>query len=181
MKTSLEKAPDANSGSAAEPARATEKQPHLQKPGAAAHAIQRILVPLDFSPSSGKIIEFALALAEPLKATLILLHIVEPQGFPEKFLSPGGTMDESTHQQLESARERLAALYHKKHGRHVLADSLVRMGRAYSEICDTAKALAADLIVIGMHGARQTSLGSTAERVLRHAACPVLTVPLDGC
>jgi universal stress protein A len=181
MKTSLEKALDSQLGPAAEPARTAERHLHSHKPGATPHAIQRILVPLDFSPSSGKIIEFAQALAEPLKATLILLHIVEPQGFPEKFLSRGGTMDETTQQQLELARERLAALYHKKHGRHVPADSLVRMGRAYSEICDTAKALAADLIVIGMHGARQTSLGSTADRVLRHAACPVLTVPLDVC
>lgn len=180
MKTSFEKAPDAPPGSTTEPARVTEKHQHPGKLPGAAHFLKRILVPIDFGPSSGKALDFALALAEPLKATLILLHIVEPQGFPEKFLSAGGSVDEATQQELESAREKLAVLYHKKPGRHVPAEPLVRMGRAYSEICDTAKALAADLIIMGADGARRTSLGSTAERVLRQATCPVLTIPFDS-
>jgi nucleotide-binding universal stress UspA family protein len=181
MKTSFETAPDAQPGSIPEPVRAAEIHQHPHRAVTAAQLFRRILVPIDFSPSSVKTLDFAIALAEPLKATLILLHIVEPQGNPEKFLTPGGAMDESTRQELESARERLAALYHKKHAKHVAADTLVRMGRAYSEICDTAKALAVNLIVIGTHGSRHTSLGSTAERVVKQAACPVVTVPLDLC
>jgi nucleotide-binding universal stress UspA family protein len=53
------------------------------------------------------------------------------------------------------------------------------MGHAYSEIPDTAKAMGADLIVIATHGytgLKHVLLGSTAERVVRHAPCPVLTV-----
>jgi universal stress protein A len=56
---------------------------------------------------------------------------------------------------------------------------LSRMGRAHSEIPDTAKALGADLIVMGTHGytgLKHMLLGSTAERVVRQAPCPVLTV-----
>jgi len=57
--------------------------------------------------------------------------------------------------------------------------AVVREGRPYEEICAAAKALAADLIVLTTHGytgLRHVWLGSTAERVVRHALCPVLVV-----
>jgi nucleotide-binding universal stress UspA family protein len=62
-------------------------------------------------------------------------------------------------------------------------ETLVRMGRAQSEIPDTAKAIGADLIVLGTHGysgPKHALLGGTAERVVRQAACPVLTVRRSG-
>jgi nucleotide-binding universal stress UspA family protein len=60
---------------------------------------------------------------------------------------------------------------------------LVRIGHAHSEIPDTASALNVDLIVMGTHGyagLKHVLLGSTTERVVRHAACPVLTVRLPA-
>ena len=61
----------------------------------------------------------------------------------------------------------------------LLADSLVRVGHPYQEITQAAQELKADLIVIATHGytgLKHILLGSTAERVVRHASCPVLTV-----
>jgi nucleotide-binding universal stress UspA family protein len=64
-------------------------------------------------------------------------------------------------------------------GGKVSVEILVRMGRAHSEIPDTAKAMGVDLIIISTHGyagLKHALLGSTAEKVLRCASCPVLTV-----
>ena len=59
------------------------------------------------------------------------------------------------------------------------AEALVRAGQPYYEITTAAKELDVDLIVITTHGRtglKHALLGSTAERVVRHAPCPVLTV-----
>ena len=79
--------------------------------------------------------------------------------------------------------ERLEGLNRKRIVQRVPTETLVRIGHAHSEIADTAKALAADLIVLGTHGytgLKHALLGSTAERVLRHAPCPVVTVRQPG-
>jgi len=57
---------------------------------------------------------------------------------------------------------------------------ILRSGNSFCGIITTARERAADLIVIATHGytgAKRVVLGSTAERVVRHASCPVLTVP----
>jgi nucleotide-binding universal stress UspA family protein len=141
--------------------------------------VKRILVPLDFSDCSFQALDHALALAEEFRATLILLHVVEPDLSATLSRSGHNAMDEGQENQLEEWRERLAKLVQKRVGHHIPVETLVRIGRAHSEIPDTAKALGANLIVIGTHGATGQAapvLGGTAERVLRHACCPVLTV-----
>lgn len=78
---------------------------------------------------------------------------------------------------LDGGRDALADACRRRVGAGVAMETLVRMGRAYSEIADTAKALACDLIVMGTRGAtRETAtLGSTADWVVHHAPCPVIT------
>ncbi len=140
---------------------------------------RRILVAIDFSHCSMRALDCALALSESFDSHLTLLHIMEPPAHAAYPSSPASGFNESTQHLLEEARERLGALARKRLAqRH--AEPLVRMGHAYSEISDTAKALAADLIVLGAQGdtyIKHIALGSTAERVVRHAPCPVLTVP----
>ena len=144
---------------------------------------KRILVPLDFSEGSLKALEYALSLAARFHARLILLHAVEPTVFPGSFQDLGATVDLANQNLLQSGRERLAELSEKRIGGRFPAELIVRVGHAHSEIPDTARAVGADLIVLGacsVPGQRQTPLGGTAERVLRHASCPVLTVPLPA-
>jgi universal stress protein A len=145
--------------------------------------LARLLVPVDFSDCSLRALDYALALAERFGSKMILLHVVEPAVYPENYLVASPALDETNQNLLESARERLVALTHKRIGHRCPAESLVRMGRAHSEIPDTAKALGADLIILGTHGytgLKHVLLGSTAERVVRHAPCPVLTVRYPG-
>ena len=141
--------------------------------------IKHVLVPLDFSDCSLRALDYAVAFGEQFHAKLTLLHVVEPVVVPDNYLAAAAALDETNQSLLEAARERLLALCRKRLNHHVASEVLVRMGRAYSEIPDTAKALGADLIILGTHGytgLKHVLLGSTAERVVRHAACPVLTV-----
>jgi nucleotide-binding universal stress UspA family protein len=145
--------------------------------------LKQILVPIDFSGCSLRAMEYALALALPLGAKLTLLHVVEPAVYQQSYLGVTPPLEETNQNLVEAGRERLAALGRKRIGNRLRSDALVRIGRAHSEIPDTAKALSVDLIVMGTHGytgLKHVLLGSTTERVVRHAPCPVLTVRLQG-
>jgi len=120
-----------------------------------------------------------MVLASGCDAKLILLHVVEPARYSDEYF---GAQADENEPYLKVEREHLAEIERKKIGHRVASETLVRMGRAWSEIPDTAKALGADLIVLGTHGStpRKDAFGSTAEGVLRHAHCPVLTVRHSG-
>ncbi len=137
-------------------------------------SLKRILVPLDFSPCAFRALDYALMLAEAFEASLILLHVVEPAGF-----GVSSETEEQLESELRARRARLLEIDRKRLGRRVPSEALVRIGRAWSEIPDTARALGADLIVVGLQGESpfaKSFPGSTAEGVLRHARCAVLTV-----
>ena len=79
----------------------------------------------------------------------------------------------------KGATERLARLAQEQVPAQFRANTLVRVGKPYHEITSAARELNIDLIVISTHGytgLKHVVLGSTAERVIRHAPCPVLTV-----
>jgi nucleotide-binding universal stress UspA family protein len=139
--------------------------------------IKDILVPVDFSEPSLKALKYALAFAEQFGAKLFLLHVVEPVVVPD-FASVPMPMDNN--RLATSAKARLEHLC-KRRGleRRLVHKKLVRTGTPFREITDAARALKVDLIVIATHGytgLAHAILGSTAERVVRHAPCPVLTV-----
>ena len=122
-------------------------------------------------------LDHADALAADIQARLIFLHVIEPAVHQQNDLNPASA--DPNQQLVEAAKKRLALLAQKRAGRCRQVDILVRIGRAYSEITDTARAMAADLIVVGTHGFKGVEnplMGSTAERVVRHASCPVLIV-----
>jgi universal stress protein A len=177
MKTkSVEKtAPD--DGAAVEASHASKG--HSTKAPGTPVKLKRLLVPLDFSDGSYRALDYALTLAETFEAKVILLHVIEPAFYPENYLSTLPAVDEANQNLLEAGQERLAEVIRKRIGHRSPVEALVRMGHAHSEIPDTAKALDIDLIILGTHRhpeLQQVFLGSTAEKVVRHAACPVLTV-----
>lgn len=140
--------------------------------------IKSILVPVDFSPESEKALAYAVPFARQFGAKVTALHVVEPTATAD-FLSSFPLVIDS---------DKLIADC-KKHLDRVVADlaiepkfmdaTLVRYGRAFHEITQTARSLKADLIIISTHGysgLKHALLGSTAERVVQHAPCPVLVV-----
>jgi nucleotide-binding universal stress UspA family protein len=139
--------------------------------------IKSILVPLDFSDPSGKALKYAVQFAEQFTARLTLLHVVEPVATPDFAYFPLLVENDRA---VRAAREQLDRLCQQERlGPRLVEKTLVRTGRAFHEICEAARTLKVDLIIIATHGytgVKHVVLGSTAERVVRHAPCPVLAV-----
>lgn len=144
--------------------------------------IKRILVPVDFSDPSLRALDYAIEFSRPLKSHLILLHVVEPVYYPMAADMYGVGLDLSNvYEDIErAARAQLSRLAGKLRVRRVAVRTLLSLGTAHQVIVESAKKLKADLIIMATHGRTGLShvlMGSVAERVVRTAACPVLTVP----
>jgi nucleotide-binding universal stress UspA family protein len=142
--------------------------------------IRTILVPTDFSRHSEAALKYACGLAERVGATLHLLHVlaeVMPVG-PDPMLAP--VLPPEYFRESESAsREALERLLDPTWGTPAGVETSVRWGSPVDVIVDHAATQHADLIVIATHGRTGIShvlLGSVAERIIREAPCPVLTV-----
>jgi len=140
--------------------------------------IQTVLVPVDFSSLSKKAFKYALRFAQQFKTELTLLHVLEP-AVPPTF--EGLQIAPSFPEENSSRSEKnLRMLIGSARAAGVpKVRSLFRRGLASHEIVEAAKDLDADLIVIATHGYtgwKHFCIGSTAERVVRAAPCPVLVV-----
>jgi nucleotide-binding universal stress UspA family protein len=136
--------------------------------------VRSILVPVDFAKSSLKAVSYAVALARKYDAQLVLLHVVEPF-HADLFIDTSGTQRAaraSAHQFLKQLVETTRKTWPR-------TGHELRSGHAVTVITALAKRTGADLIVVGTHGRtglQRRFLGSVAERVVRHAPCPVLVV-----
>ena len=138
------------------------------------------MVPTDFSPASNNAAEFAKDLAVRNKAELVLVHVVLPAGSPD--LVYGSLLWDQT-KVLRSARAALQQWQSEVGlGRMKKIKRQVCIGVPHTEIVEAARRFKCDLIVIPTHGRtglKHYLLGGTAERVVRHAHCPVLVVRAD--
>jgi universal stress protein A len=144
--------------------------------------VHHILVPTDFSESSQQAIQYARELAQTFGATLVLLNVVELPPYPIEGLPPsslGGTLLEELEQQATSDLAQVLA--------NEAAVKVVRrvvVGTPYCRIVEVAADEKLDLIVMATHGRTGFShlfMGGVAERVVRTAPCPVLTMrPSSG-
>lgn len=139
----------------------------------------RILVTTDFSDQALPGVQQAAALARKLGSELLMLFVVEDH------LPPllGGVTEDERQEILEKHREHAAKKLKEYASEHLAGtkfEAVTVIGVAPQEIVHRAEKLPADLIVMSSRGygpLRQLLLGSTAERVLHHAHCPVLLVP----
>ena len=154
------------------------------------HDLHTLLVPVDFSPCSERALQVAAALSVGLGAlgedglaqgaTLHLLHVypIEAYAAPPMLPAPVlvGPFRKQSEQAFQGRVDRWQAELHRR-----LEATFVE-GIPHQQIVEQARLLHADLIVIGTHGRTgftHALMGSVAERVLRTAHCPVLTVPPD--
>ena len=138
--------------------------------------IQRILVPMDFSDCSRKALQYALPFAKAFDATITLLHVVEPFVPVPEMTGIDLTMIDG--QLREGGQRRLSEL-RQEVGQNAVVETLLRVGRAETEILRAAKELDSDLILLSTHGRTGLAhvfMGSTAEHIVRRATCPVLVV-----
>lgn len=144
-----------------------------------AKVFQNIIFATDGSPTSQAAGKYAAQLATQLGARITLIYVFEPikYALPEGYVpyTPEQLNEMTDHfeQMLRTGKEELAAL-----GATDVETRLLQ-GAAADEICDFAKRQGADLIVVGTHGrglVERVILGSVAEKVVRNATIPVLTI-----
>jgi universal stress protein A len=155
--------------------------------------LKRILVPIDFSKISQKALEYAVPLAKQFKAKITLLHAIEPRPYPMSLTY--GTPRAHTHWSsrlmakeavpmgegfpIKPLEKELNELAKNTIEPQLSKEVIVRVGTAFEVITNVARDCKADLIVITTHGhtdLKHVFMGSTAERVVRHAPCPVFVV-----
>lgn len=140
------------------------------------NVISRILVPTDFSECSTAALEYAISLAKPLRADLILTHVIEP--FPYAGVN-GMAFINFEERLLPEARARLDKISQRPQGEKLSVEMHLASGIPSREIINLAEREGADLIVLGTHGRtgiNHLMAGSVAEKVVRLSPCPVLTV-----
>lgn len=142
--------------------------------------IARILVPTDFSPPSDAALDYARDLARHFGASIDLVHVFDDPFTSGAFVGDGTVMmPVELRESLEMhAREQLEARNAVHAGELAGSEAALLMGAPAKRIVERAKEDGADLIVMGTHGRSGLGhllIGSVAERVVRTAACPVLT------
>lgn len=143
--------------------------------------IRRIFVPIDFSDSSLRALDYAIELGRTFGARLSVLFVVEPIYFatPGDLYGTSANLGMLLEEQRRTAREELKKLDERLKKRGIDAETVLGSGVPHEVIVETAKTRKADLIVMATHGRSGLShllMGSVAEKVVRSATCPVLTV-----
>lgn len=148
----------------------------------AAPHLRNVLVPVDFSRHSEGAVGHAKEFCHAYGARMHLLHVFEQPVTPEVYIGSGAGSISDFSLVESSLREALRGVAARA-GADVQTEIHVREGRAVSEILEVAEEIDADLIVIATHGLgglTHVMLGSVTDKVLRRAACPVLTIKPFG-
>ena len=136
----------------------------------------RILIPIGFSDQSMIALGQAFNLAKIKKSEIILLSVIENQNRIEALF-----LDDKTHELQQKVNDKLVEVgkqYAAQYDIHV--ETMVAKGRVYEKIIEVAEMVNADLIVMGTNGTPKgvikKVIGTNAERVVRLANCPVITI-----
>ena len=143
----------------------------------------KILVAIDFSENSECAFDYALTLATQFNAELTIIHVINEPVDLRGFYVPHISFEQLEKEIEEGAVKMMEAFCNAKLAAFSNYKTAIVTGMPYDEITATAARIDASLIVLGTHG--RTGLdrilfGSTAERVVRSASCPVLTVRLPA-
>ncbi len=147
--------------------------------------IKKILVPIDFSDYSKSSLKYATSFAKNFNSEITLIYVVEPVIYPPDF-SMGQIAIPSVNAEWDlKAKEELEKLGKQEIPESIKVSIIIKTGKPFLEIIDTAAEENIDLIIIATHGhsgVEHILFGSTAEKVVRKAPCPVLTLrePIKG-
>jgi universal stress protein A len=144
-------------------------------------AIKRILIPVDFSDDSLRALAYAREFAKPFGAELCVLYVVEPIYYatPADMYATSPNIAMLIDEQRRVGAQQLARINADLKRKGARVRTLQKTGSAAQCIVDTSKSVKADLIIMGTHGRTGFAhmlMGSVAEKVVRTAGCPVLTV-----
>ncbi len=140
--------------------------------------IKKILIPIDFSDYSRHSLRYAIDLAKQFEAKMYLINVFEPpyNGIEVEWMIGTSRFNEDIE---KMARNELDKLIKEEMPSDMEIEVIYKVGKPFLEIIETASQEDIDLIIIATHG--QTGIkhllfGSTAEKVIRKAPCPVLSI-----
>ncbi len=147
--------------------------------------ISKILVPIDFSDYSKNALKYAADFAQNFKAKIYLIYVIEPVIYPADFSIGQVTIPTPDVDMNARAQSELDSLARSFVESSIEVETIIKSGKPFVEINETASEKDIDLIIIATHGhtgVEHLLFGSTAEKVVRKAPCPVLTLrePVKG-
>lgn len=151
-------------------------------PQSAAIALRKILVPIDFSEYSKKALHYAIPFARQFHAKILLLYVVEPTIYPADFSFGQIGMPNVENELRVKGEQELQELITNEIKGVVPAEAIVKVGLPFVEVVSFAKEEGIELIIVATHGhtgVEHVLFGSTAEKIVRKAPCPVLVVRSD--
>lgn len=144
--------------------------------------MKKILVPTDFSKHAGYAVDFAAQLTKKMEAELVLLHVVEDASVSSVRYTGEVELPDMQDRLfilklIEKATADLQATFEKYSD--ITINKEIRIGNPYHSIREIITEHSVDLVVMGTHGTNnfgEALVGSNAEKVVRHAECPVVTL-----
>ena len=140
-------------------------------------SFRKILIAVDESAFAARAADVGFDLARSLGAEVAIIHVVDPSVVA--YAPEGGLPAGEIVTLAQQDGKRLLAAFGQRAALQPAPLELIHVGKTATEIVNAAKEWPADLVVIGSHGrggVERLLLGSVAEAVMRHAACPVLVV-----
>jgi nucleotide-binding universal stress UspA family protein len=143
--------------------------------------IRQILYPTDFSDYADHARAYVTEMAKAFKSKVVLMHTIQAPSHYEVAYNYelAINVDEIGERRQKAAEEKLEEVAEKIRAEGVEVEAVITLGSAFVDIVSTARKREIDLIILSTHGwgfIKHVLMGSTAERVVRKAPCPVLTV-----
>jgi nucleotide-binding universal stress UspA family protein len=142
--------------------------------------MKNILVAIDFSEVSERLLEQAFRLAEAFGAALRIVHVAAPDPAFVSFEAGPQSVRDKRAEELRKEHRALQYMGERARERGIEAKTLLLQGPTVESLLDQADKVRADLILAGCHGhgkLYKTLVGSVSEGILRNPPCPVLLVP----
>lgn len=142
-------------------------------------SIEKVLFATDFSEASEQAFQYAILQAKQFNAKLLVFHVINELEFPIHGIFPDRYVDDFKKEMTAAADRMMKEFCGKNCTDFEACQCKIETGIPFKKIVEKAEAEEASLIVIGTHGrtgAKHVVMGSTAEKVVRSAPCPVLTV-----
>lgn len=140
---------------------------------------KKIMVGCDFSRDSELALEYSLSIAQEFESELHLVHVVEPSGYKDLFKLQNQTGEKFKEELYEMIKEKLNALVPRDALDWIHLDTRLLVGKPYAELIRYAGMHEIDMIALGIRGhgmVEELLVGSTTDRVIRQAPCPVLSI-----
>ena len=141
--------------------------------------VKKILFPIDFASNFEPLVPWVSTLAGKFEATVYVLFVAQDLTHFASFYVPHGNIEEFQQQAIDSAKKRMAAAAEEFAKKFPKVETRVELGVPAEKILALAEKEKIDMIVMGAHGRtglERAIFGSVANKVVKSAPCPVLTI-----